>query len=285
MGIQGVRAGKPLKKPNERYGPVHKKRIAAACVRPRLKFAALAGVLIFLAPAAWSQDDIDPETYDPRFEIMIGGGASNLNSPPDWSGEQYYSATLGITMNLLDWLSLQAGKELSYGSNLIPDWIDYGPHHQLSTSLRPYRDGTWTGGRLDIPLGWMESGHLNIHSILVSFGMFWDDYAIRSTEHRYYVNPYGWQTGDAPELRKQNRNDHVADLSGYYVSLAARWRLDQLRKTSPDSWIGHYGIDAGVRYTTAGESSVRYDTLMPVPSGFAGVQVFVNLFTKIDLLF
>jgi hypothetical protein len=251
---------------------------------------ALAMLLSVMAGPAFSQSPadslgIDPETYDPRFEIMLGGAAAGLASPTAWSSDQYYGGAVGLTMNILYWLSVQGARELSYGSSLDDEWIDYGPHHQLHASLRPYLDSAWGGIRFDLPASWLGADRFRIHSILCSAGLFREEYAIRSREHRYYRNPYGWKDGDPAELMTKNRQDTAAEVSGYYVSIAARWRLDRILNRSEDVWFGQYGFDAGVRYKAARSSSVPWPNLEPVPSGFAGAQVFINFFTKIDLIF
>ncbi len=229
--------------------------------------------------------DINPETYNPRFEIMLGGGATNMFSAPEWSSDQYFSGMVGLTMNVLKWFSIQGAKELSYGTKLESEWIDYGPHYQLNTSLRPFMNSSWGGVRFDIPLDGMKLKHYSIHSLLCSFGMFRDEFAIRSTEQRYYRTSEGWKTGESPETINKSSQDTTANMSGYYVSLAARWRLDQILNRDPESFFGQYGIDTGIRYRSVATSSLSYQNLAAVPSGFSGVQVFVHFFTKIDLLF
>ena len=258
--------------------------IHTTAVRAAYRFLPALVTALWLSAPGFAQDT-DPDTYDPRFEIALSGGISQLSSSPDWCSDRYYSGSLIFSMNITDWLAVQGGKEIAYGSDIDRTWFDYGPHYQLNANTRPFRGGTLAGVRFDIPLTWFGRDYFHIHSLLWSAGLVWDGFELRGDEQLYYRTPYGWESGETPETREGSYQNKIADVNGYYIGLAARWRFDRLFGSGSESMIGQYGMDAGVRYTGYSDSSLEYDTLMAAPSGFSGIQLFVTFFTKIDLLF
>ena len=231
------------------------------------------------------ETEFDPESYNPRFEIGIGGGGAILQSPPSWSGDQYVDGRLSLAMRIIDGILIQGGKSIGQGSDPGGDWFDYGPHYRLNATQPGVRSGTWAGVRVDVPMTALKHDFLRIQSILISGGLVWDEYDIRGEEQEFYRTPYGYRTGESPDVRTETRRDRAADMDGYYVSLAARWRLNPAMTANPDSWYGYYGLDAGLMYTRYTSASLAHDTLMDAPTGFSGIQLFVNLYVKIDLLF
>ena len=180
-------------------------------------------LMMMTATAAAQQTDFDPTTYNPRFEVGVGGGISMLQSYPDWSDDQYVTGRLSFTMKIIDGLAIEYSRHIGYGSELGSEWFEYGPHYRVKANLLPYNEGTWAGIRVEVPMTTMRMEFWGIHSILISGGMVWDTYSIRGDTQEYYKNSYGYLTGDIPVEDDDTRLDRAADVDGYYVSAAARW--------------------------------------------------------------
>lgn len=253
----------------------------------KLTFA-IAALLIALGTSGGKSafsDEIDPSTYDPRFEFDLGGNATFLSTPTDWSSDRALDFQFSISMKVVNGVSIQGGKAIGFGGNPDVKMIDYGPSYQLLSLGPPQHTSTWGGIRLEIPASRIGCDIMRISEILCSAGIVRDTYHIRSREQRYYSIPYGYQTSASYISRKKDRNDRACDLDGYYIALAARWRLDSQTNATPEDLLVYHGIDAGLRYSIFPDHSRAYDTLEQPPSDFSSLQIFLNMYFKIDLLF
>jgi hypothetical protein len=230
-------------------------------------------------------EEIDPSTYDPRFEFNLGGDASYLLAPTDWSSDRTLDILFSISMKVVNGISIQGGKLGGYSGNPDVKIFDYGPSYQLFSFDSPIHTSTWGGIRVELPAKRIGCDILRIDEILFSAGIVRDTYYIVSKEQYYYSTPYGYQTGASYELRKKKRNDRVCDLDGYYISLAGRWRLDSQTGVTPENFFGYHGLDAGLRYSIFPDHTIAYDTLEKPSSDFSSLQIFINMYFKIDLLF
>lgn len=241
--------------------------------------------LITVSAPALAQES-GPFQYDSRFEISLGGEARLLSSSADWSSERYGGGFLKVAMNLFAGLGIEYGRGFAYGEYLDRDAFEYGAHRILNGALNPAIYSSFFGLRYTIPSQRIRpQGLFSTNSIQIGAGMVWDRFYIRSDEYWYYTNAFGWQSNDtAISNIGGDRKDTAADIDGYYVSLAGRWRLDQ-QEAAADGGNGQYGIDAGIRYLVYTDSQLAQNNLDEVPDNLSGAQVFVSLFVGLDLFY
>ncbi|HDY89869.1 MAG TPA: hypothetical protein ENH82_17345, partial [bacterium] len=220
-------------------------------------------LFIVICFTLFSQDGFtDQFAYGPRFEIGIGPSVSRMQSQPEWSSKFYASTVMNFSYRIVYGLSVQLGKNFSYGLAPRPEWINYGPHYQINTDMGTYYNATWIGARYDIPINKLNKDIHGIHTFYFAMGATNDEYSIRSGRQRYYIEEYGWESVGKFEEESLVHSYKTADLSGYYVALAARWRLDTEFTEEKGSWIGAYGLDIGIRYTRYPNFDTKYDNIM-----------------------
>ena len=226
----------------------------------------------------------DQKSYGPRFEAGLGGSGSRLQSRPDWSSKVYVSGIATFSFRIAYGLSLQIGKDLHYGKIPQKEWFNYGKHYQINSEKGTYRDASWVGARYDIPMKILTKDLHGIHTVYFSGGLTWDEYNLQSKEQLYYSTPNGWELGEKPQERDSVRSFKTSDLKGYYVAMAARWRINT-EYTEENSWIGAYGIDVGLRYTRYYDCRTKYDNIMEAKSNFNYFQIFIIGFLKMRLFY
>jgi len=240
-------------------------------------------ITLAFSQAAGTQTTMDDFTYGPRLEFGINGAGLQFGSRPGWSSK--YALTGGIYMSyrILYGLTFLGGMSFGIGSPPGSDTINYGPHYQINTDKGGYSEGTWIGARYDLPLNLIHKQIYNIHTVYIAGGAIWNSYGIRSDKQKYY--PDGWESGTEGEPRMENRWYRVADMSGYFVALAARWRFDTINTEVRGSWIGSYGLDIGVRYTRYSDCEPARDTIETAGSNFNNFQIFIAGSLKLRLLY
>ena len=197
-----------------------------------IKYFCILVFFIFWISESFAYQNYDKNTYNPRFEIGLGGGGTRVRS-------------------------------------------------------RTYKFGEWLGARYEIPMSKFNKDIHGIHTVYFSGGVTWDEFQIRSTRQAHFKTVHGWDAGEEPEeVVSSDRSYKVADVKGYYIGIAARWRLDKKETTGvDDSWMGPYGFDIGVRYTDYFESTTKYDNIVKPKSSFNNYQIYINIFLKIGLLY
>ncbi|MFC1538370.1 hypothetical protein ACFL6H_03015 [Candidatus Latescibacterota bacterium] len=223
--------------------------------------------------------------YGPRFEIGIGSGLSKMLMKPEWSSEYYYTGSLNYAYRIIYGLSVQGGKNLGLGNRLENEWYEYGTNLQVDSAGGTFRESSWMGLRYEIPMSLLKKDYKKIHAVYVSGGISWDEFAFNSKSQKRYETDYGWQTGKSSIMEYNNGSYKTADLKGYYIAAAARWRFNTVDTDEEDSWLGSYGLDFGLRYIGYYNSDVKYDNIMPVKSNFGYYQIFVVGFLKIKFLY
>ena len=227
----------------------------------------------------------DNSAYGPRFEGGITGSGSRMRSRPDWSSKLFVKGGGYLSYRILYGLSIQGGKNFGIGNLPLSAWITTSQYDRIDPDKGGYSEGSWAGIRYDVPLSLLNQKIYDIHTIYIAGGTAWDTYGVRSSITRHYSQPYGWISGSTWEDMKTSRSFKVADLTGYYVALAARWRFNTLFTESKDSWIGSYGLDIGVRYTRYTDCDCARDDIEEARSNFNYYQIFVSGFLKYNILF
>ena len=238
-------------------------------------------LISFSLPGGVSGADKDP--YGPRIEIGIGGMASRMQSRPEWSSKYYTSALATASYRVIKGLSVQGGIDTGQSGHSQSPWLEYGPHMQISTDGGSYMNGQWMGLRYDIPLKQKDAS--DIHTIYFAGGVSKYIYGTKSKWQLKYKTDYGWENNENPETINAEDSFKLADMKGYYLAVAARWRfsLDMAPKT--DSWLGAYGVDFGVRYSRLNKHTLEYDNLDIPKSNFNNYQIFATLFLKLKLFY
>ncbi len=226
----------------------------------------------------------DQFNYGPRFEVGVGPSLSRMKSRPEWTSKLYAAVVMNLSYRIIYGLSIHGGKNAAYGFAPSPEWIDYGSHNQINTDKGTYGEATWLGARYDIPLSKFNYDFNGIHTIYIAGGTTWDEYGIRSEKQRYYATEQDWDSGKYEEKTLDSAYK-TADLKGYYIALAARWRLDTAHTEEKDSWIGSYGLDIGVKYTGYTDYDTKFDNIMDVRSNFNYYQIFIIGFLKFRFLY
>lgn len=227
----------------------------------------------------------EQNNYGPRLEVGIGSGFLQMLSEPDWSSKSYYSGSLNYAYRIIYGFSLQGGNNLGFGAVPSEDWYNYGTYCQINSKSGTYRESSWLGARYEIPMSVIKKDFKGIDSILVSGGLSWDKFAFKSKTQKKYEKEFGWKSGEVPLLEYKKGSYDTADLEGYYISVAARWRFDTVDTVESDSWLGSYGIDLGVKYNSYNDSSTKYDNLEQAKSNMGYYQVFIVIFMKLKFLY
>jgi len=241
---------------------------------------------MIICVVSFSQDVFaDQFTYGPRFEVGFGPSMSRMRSRPDWSSKFYAAVVMNLSYRIIYGLSIHGGRNFAYGLAPRPEWINYGSNYQINTDKGTYGEANWLGARYDIPLNKLKNDFEGIHTIYIAGGMTMDEYGIRSEKQNYYVIEKGWESGSKFEAKSLERAYRTADLKGYYIALAARWRLDTEHTEEKDSWIGSYGLDIGVKYTRYTDCDTKFDNIMDARSNFNYYQIFIIGFLKFKFLY
>lgn len=227
----------------------------------------------------------DQSIYDPRFEIGVGATGSRMQSRPEWSSKYYTSGVMALSYRIAYGLSIQGEKNFGYGQRQLSKWINYGNHGQVNIDEGTYSEGSLVGARYEIPMSKFSRDIAGIHTFYCAGGLTWAEYGIRGRNYRYYKTENGWDLSEAPEKRTSDSSLKTADLTGYYLTIAARWRVDTAYTEEEESWLGSYGLDIGVRYTRYPGGNTKYDNIMKAKSNFNYYQIFIVVFLKLRFLY
>jgi hypothetical protein len=238
-------------------------------------------VISLLLPGGVYSADKDP--YGPRIELGFGGLASRMQSRPEWSSKYFNSVLVTGSYRVISGLSVQGGLDTGQGPHSQSPWLDYGPRKQVSTDGGSYMNGQWVGLRYDIPL--KQHYASDIHTIYFAGGVTRYLFGTKSKWQRNYKTDYGWDNNENPENINSENSFKLADMKGYYLAVAARWRFNLDMSPNADSWLGAYGVDLGVRYLRHNKHSLEYDNIDIPKSNFNSYQVFATLFLKLKLFY
>jgi len=218
----------------------------------------------------------DNPTYGPPIEIGCGGSGYRMQSRPDW-GSKYCVAGFGtVAVRVFKGLSIQAGKEYGNGDNPRVDLVNYGENVILRANKRTTQQASWIGARYDVPASIFNSDFMGMDFICASAGMMFTKFGLKCN----------YQVVDGILNKLPNTEDfRIAKVSGPFVGLTARWRIDSDITRGTDAWFGAYGFDIGVRYTRYTDQTTKHDNITAPKSNFNCYQLFIVAFVKIKLLY
>ena len=127
-----------------------------------IKYFCIVVFFIFWIPKSFAYQNYDKNTYNPRFEIGLGGGGTRVRSLPEWSSKHYGSVIYSLSCRIAYGLSLQAGGDVALGSEPPQTEIFYGDKDVINTKDGTYKFGEWLGARYEIP---MSIFNRDIHGI------------------------------------------------------------------------------------------------------------------------
>jgi hypothetical protein len=235
-------------------------------------FWLLTGYVVFFLHSAAIHAESDL-LYGPRLEFGPGVGITSENAKVPWASESYQVGMLTAAVRLFKGLSVQGGIEYGRGKKSDVDSLSYG-NYRLQLNNKTYTSSMWAGVRYELPMNIFRKDIMGIHSVYGAAGMCWADYGVKSTE---------WTNKGVNEQSDRAVQYRTARLSGPYYVLAARWRIDSPDTEGLGSWIGSYGVDLGVRYTTFGTSRMEHPNIVTPPDDFSSFRVFVVGFMKFRL--
>jgi len=227
----------------------------------------------------------DQTIYGPKFEIGIGATGLQTHSRSEWISKHYTSGVMTLSYRIVNGISIQGGKNFGYGKKQSLKWINYGDHAQVNLENGTYTEDLWFGARYEIPMSKLNRDYSGIHTIYCAGGVIRGEYGIRGKNYRYYQTENGWDLSEVFETRTSESSLKTADLTGYYITLAARWRVDTAYTEEEDSWLGSYGLDIGVRYARYPGCNTKYDNIIKAKSNFNYYQIFIIAFLKLRFLY
>jgi len=266
--------------------------------KPAVRFLCTAAVAVSVAlPPAFAQEGTEAE--NPRFEI--GAGVSGLRywSRPEWTSDYMGTLLATASMRLLLGLYVQGTAELGKGDDPYPDWITYKEGLAIKTNAGTYSEGTSLGLRYDIPATTVSriintlatAARLRKRDPAFTPGTYGGiDYfcpSVGMVRTTFGVKGNGQKETGPTEIESfgASREFYIADVTGFYAGIAARWRLDTDYTENPGSWFGSYGVDFGARYIRFSDDNRHSPTLEPTSSRFNSYQVYLVGFMKFKLFY
>jgi len=221
----------------------------------------------------------DSFAYDNRYgpPIEVGGGLSFLKAynKPDWSSSSYTVAHLDASLRFFKGLSIHTGIETSFDENPSDDMLFDSEDSELYKQIEEtFYDTSFLGLRYDLPMSVLKKDYFLINSLYTSVGISWARYEIATTE---------WSTVQQTLVDENFTVSRIANLSGPYAILAARWRLDDTESEESDSWLNVYGIDIGFKYTRYSDCSPKMAGIEKSDPGFSVFQIYIAGFLKINM--
>jgi len=218
----------------------------------------------------------DDNLYGPPLEVGVSARGLRMQSRPEWSSKYIYGGGVHVSLRLYRGLAVQAGRNYGKGDEPRPDLIDYGKGIKLWTHEKTFEEVEWYSIRYEIPAHYVRIDFMSIDFISVSAG-------ISETKFGLYSS---YRFTDEKAIKLDNTEKfRVATVDGKFVELAARWRFETEDSEETGSWFGAYGLGLGVRYTRYGDVSRRHDNIREPRDAFNSLEVFLNGFIKIKLLY
>jgi len=208
----------------------------------------------------------------PSFEIGGGLMYAQSNNYPDWSTKNYRMGTINGAVRFFRGLAFQGGYDSSLGEDVHLKSLTYGDEIRLEKLGVSNYETSWFAFRYEVPMRALKRDLFRIQTVYTSLGISWARYTLTSSQ----CIKNGIREIDQSETRY-----HIADMRGPIAVLGARWRMDTDVTQGTGSWLGAYGIDAGVRYIRYDSYTPAHDTIEKPAGDVAVLQVFVIGFLKI----
>jgi hypothetical protein len=215
------------------------------------------------------------DRYGPPFEFGIGLTGFLPQSNPEWTGDRYGGMGISGAIRIFAGLGLTGGIQYLFGTSPQPDKIPYNDEFELLTENSTDYETRWFGVRYVLPMDVVGIEYKSIHSVMIGGGV--------STTH-FGQHIERWKQNGI-EVEADTNNIRTATAEGYYVMAAARWKFLTNETIETGSWLGSYGVDAGVRYNRYTDVKNRGSLLEEPSDGFGSLQVFVIGFMKVNFLF
>lgn len=212
--------------------------------------------------------------YGPPLEFGAGVGMYRMQSRPEWSSKYSAAGILSVSLRLIEGFSIQGGRELGRGDEPRPDLIDYGVGIKLWTNEKTFQNSYWYGVRYDIPAYLLRIDFFGMDFLSVSGGLDKTKYGLYSS--------YQFTEDKAVKLDSKMKF-RVATIEGPYVGIAGRWRFETEDSKITGSWLGAFGIEAGLKYFLYRDAEVRHSNIAMPKDHFNSYQVYLLGFTKIGL--
>ncbi|MCE5249964.1 hypothetical protein LLG96_07060 [bacterium] len=242
-------------------------RYSAFSVSLLLFVAVLPVCPLFIHSAAASDDP-----YGPRFEFGGGIQYAQGKNVPQWSTKTYRMGTINTAARIFRGLALQGGFNASLGEDISFKSLAYDNDMILEKPVDSFYENFWAGLRYELPMEKIKPDFMKIKTVYGSIGISRARYSMTSTQ---WVRK-GVRETDQPETKY-----HVADMSGPYAALGARWRLNTDITGDTGSWLSSYGVDAGVKYIRYTSCSPAHDAIMKPSPDESVIEMYIVLFLKI----
>jgi len=215
------------------------------------------------------------DRYGPPFEFGVGFTGFRSMSYPEWVVDYYGGVAIGGAVRIFAGLGVAGGIEYQIGASPEPDELTYSDDLVLMSDKGTDGETRWYGVRYELPLDIVGIEYKSIHSVVIGGGV---------TSTRFGLNLDKWKRNGIEEP-SDTGNIRTATADGYYIMAAARWKLLTNETIESGSWLGSYGIDAGVRYNRYTDVSTGGGLLEAPSDSFGSLQVFIIGFMKVNFLF
>ncbi|MFC1606416.1 hypothetical protein ACFL47_00475 [Candidatus Latescibacterota bacterium] len=240
-------------------------------------------VILIIAPLCVHAEIQPDDFYGPPIEFGGSAGYFFSQSYPVWSAREYKTGSINVSLRIFRNLSVQGGYEGSLEEDIDLEELTYSDELVLENVSSSNFGAPWLGLRYEIPATFLKTNDMKIHSFYGSIGYTWAKFSVSSSE---------WRLNDTLEtdnltgtLETDNLKTRytIANVSGPYGIVAARWRFDSNFKRGAESWFGSYGLDVGVKYSRFSSSSTKHDKIEEPEPSFSAVQIFAAGFIKMSL--
>ena len=221
-----------------------------------------------------SAEPVPEDFWGPPIEIGGSIGYMSLENKPDWVPGSFRTGSVNIALRVFRGLAIQGGYKGCLPEDIGLESLDYGNEMIVKKIKDSYFGAPWIGLRYEVPASILEFNQIRIHSLYVSCGYSWTQFGVTSSE---------WLFKGVLETDQPVTKYHVAEMSGPYGIVAARWRFDSSFSKQAESWLGSFGVDAGLKYSLYTTALPKYDTIEKPDSSFSSIQVFITGFIKISL--
>ena len=208
----------------------------------------------------------DQIVLGPRAELGVRFDGFSMLGRPEWCSKYYGAGMITVAYRLLFGLSVHGAMGFGLGDELVSDWFDYGEDFKIKATRKTYTELSWAGLRYEIPMKTLGLDYAQIDIVYCSLGMMYTTYGIKSR---------AWEDSGVIEEGNETKLYRMAEVSGPYAELAARWRLDTDITMDTGSWLGALGVDLGVRYIHYTDSKVAFDNIKKPASAFSSFEVFL----------
>lgn len=236
---------------------------------PRTAFFLITALLVVCFSAA-----AEESIYGPPIEFGAGVGMFRMQSRPQWSSKYTGVGMINGSIRLFKGFAVQGGKDIGRGDEPRPDMIDYGVGIKLWTNEKTYQNSYWYGVRYDIPADFVRIDFFGMDFLTFSAGLNTSKFGLYSS--------YRFTEDKAIKLEKKEKF-RVATAEGPYFGIAGRWRFETEDSKLTGSWLGAFGIEAGLRYTRYSDCSLRHSNIEEAKDNYNSYLVYVLGFVKIGL--